>query len=533
MDKGIRKHWTSLLGALFILSAVVTLFKYTVEQGWITDTMKIGFGLLCGAGFGVVGLETSLKNKFRTASQIAIGLGACVLYATFSFAGVYYGLWSPMTVLIGMAAVTAGVSAYAYRFGSRLAMNIALAGGLLSPLMMQPETDQVFTLFVYVLVLNAAFFAISISKRWSELRVHAFAGTWIIYAAYFVHYDPSVEGLWSMPIRYAVAAFAFYLIGLLVASWQSNRCFDGATMYMSLSNGILFGCWAAYIWQGDIHYSVVLAGLGALYAGTGAVVLRVAGRVDAMSGTHVLIGSLLLLIASAHLGSGKAAKPLVNALMWGGIAGTLAVVAHAKKAFSVAVASVAIWFAVGCYWFAVTWDAPRGEWFGTYIPFLNWGATAWILLAATGFFYAAKGVIVKLPARTEQSLSVVFALLAHAIVGGLLTVQIRNVFLVYYESYSNQMLQLSLSVSWGVYALLLVLWGAYRRQSVFRRFGSTVLVLVAIKAIFMDLEGEEALYKALVLLVLGGISFLITWVNAKWNPARREHAEETVEIEQS
>lgn len=528
MDRLIKKHWTSLLGALFVLSAVVTLFKYTVDQGWITDTMKIGFGLLCGAGFGVWGLETSRKRKFRAASQIAIGLGACVLYATFSFAGVYYGLWSPMTVLIGMVAVTAGVSAYAYRFDSRLTMNIALAGGLLSPLLMQPETDQVFTLFAYMLVLNAAFFAISIFKRWSELRVHAFVGTWIVYAAYFVRFDPSVEGMWSMPIRYAVAAFAFYLIGLLVASWRSNRCFDGATMYMSLSNGIVFGCWAAYIWQDDVHYAFVLAGLGALYAATGAIVRILAGRVDAVSGTHVLVGALLLLIASAHIGNGMAAKPLVNVFLWGGISGALAVVAHAKRRLSVALASIAIWLGVGCYWFAVTWTAPRGEWFGTYIPFLNWGAMAWVLLAAIGFYYAAKGIVAKLMDDTTYIVSMSFAILAHAIVGGLLTVQIRNVFLVYYDGYSDQLLQLSLSVSWGVYALLLFLWGAYRRQSVFRWFGSAVLLLVAVKAIFMDLEGEEALYKVLVLLALGGISFLITWVNGKRGADPREE-EKTVE----
>jgi hypothetical protein len=75
---------------------------------------------------------------------------------------------------------------------------------------------------------------------------------------------------------------------------------------------------------------------------------------------------------------------------------------------------------------------------------------------------------------------------------------------------------LTLSVVWGIYALLLFLWGAYRRQMTFRWFGSAVLLFVAIKAIFLDLSGEQALYKVLVLLALGGISFLATWINGKW-----------------
>ncbi|MBO9600343.1 MAG: DUF2339 domain-containing protein, partial [Cohnella sp.] len=278
MEQLFRKHWTSLLGVLFILSAFVTLFKYTVEQGWITDVIKIGIGLLSGIGLCVAGLETTRRNLPQSVNQIVIGLGSCVLYATISFAGIYYGLWTPMTVLIGMTAVTAGVSAYAYRFESRLLMNIALAGGLSSPLFMQPETDQVFSLFVYAFVINAAFFSISIAKSWTEVRVLAFVGTWIVYATYFVHFNPPVDGLWSMPLRYAVAAFVFYLIGFMVASWASKRCFDGLSVYMSFCNAIVFGCWAVYILRDDLHYSVVLAAIGAVYLGTGAVILRMVGK---------------------------------------------------------------------------------------------------------------------------------------------------------------------------------------------------------------------------------------------------------------
>ncbi|MFC5531341.1 DUF2339 domain-containing protein [Cohnella yongneupensis] len=516
METIVRKHWTSLLGVLFVLSAFITLFKYSLDEGWITDVMKIGFGLLCGTGLSVAGLEASRKRRSAYVSQIVLGLGACVLYATFSFAGIYYGLWSPMTVLIGMTAVTAGVTAFSYRFGSRLLMNISLAGGLLSPLLMQPETDQVFSLFIYLFVINAAFFSISVAKRWSELRVHAFIGTWIIYAAYFVHYNPPVDGLWSMPLRYALAAFAFYAIGFMIASWRSNRCFDGWSMYLSLANGILFGCWAINILQDDLPYSVVIALLGAVFIGTGMFMLRLVGKADSASVSHMLAGMLLLLLASSSLGSGLEAKPLVNVFVWGGIAGLLALVGQVKHWMSAAIASVVIWTVVGIYWFVETWDAPRGEWFGTFIPFLNWGAMAWVLLAAIGFYYAMRGIVVRSTDNSAYVMSMLFALLSHLIVGGLLTVQIQNVFLVYFDEYSDQLLQLSLTVSWGIYALLLYLWGAHQRQILFRIFGSVVLVLVAIKAIFMDLQGEEALYKVFVLLVLGGISFLITWVNAKW-----------------
>jgi hypothetical protein len=32
------------------------------------------------------------------------------------------------------------------------------------------------------------------------------------------------------------------------------------------------------------------------------------------------------------------------------------------------------------------------------------------------------------------------------------------------------------------------------------------------------LSGEQSLYKVLALLILGGLSFLISWINHKWQP---------------
>src|SRR4029453_16336485 len=162
MKEMVNKHWTSLLGVLFVLAAFITLFKYSVDQGWITEAMKIGFGLLSGTGISIIGFKLASRLARSAIGEILIGMGACILYATFSFAGIYYRLWEPMTVLLGMSAVTVGISVYAFRFQSRLLMIMAMAGGLLSPLLMRPETDQVFALFLYLLVLNSAFLFLSI-----------------------------------------------------------------------------------------------------------------------------------------------------------------------------------------------------------------------------------------------------------------------------------------------------------------------------------------------------------------------------------
>ena len=137
----------------------------------------------------------------------------------------------------------------------------------------------------------------------------------------------------------------------------------------------------------------------------------------------------------------------------------------------------------------------------------------WIVLAVLGFYCASKVRYKSQDAESNVIVANVYALLSHFVVGGLLTIQIVNVFDAYDWGAGKA---LTLSVTWAIYALLLFVWGAYSRQRLFRWFGSIVLLIVAIKAILLDLAGEDTIYKMIVFIVLGLISFVITWINQRW-----------------
>lgn len=519
MKDMMKSHWTSLLGAIFVIAAFITLFQTTIDKGWVTNPMKIGAGLACGLAFAIGGGRLALRPKLELTGQILLGIGACILYATFSFAGIYDDMWKPTIVLLSMTAVTAGLLAYAHRFSSRLLTNIALAGGLLAPLLLRPDWDAVFTLFLYLLVLNVAFFYLSIAQGWLELRIVAFAGTWLLYTVYYLHFSPSAEGIWNMPIRYAIAAYLFYTAGLLLASWKSKLIFDGADLYLNVVNGLLFGMWSMYIWQGSVSYGLVIACMGAVYVTAGLIMYSLGRSRSVPAAASLLSGVLLMLMSLNDLGEGV----LFNVMMWIGYITLLTVVGHWKRWYAaVLIASIA-WLYLGVYWYAVTWTAPRGEWFGVYIPFLNWGAAAWIALAALGFYYSRTLRLPGASAAMSKGMSRFFALLSHLIVGGLMTRQVENIFTEYYADAPKVYMDLALSIVWGCYALLLMLWGAYYRERTFRWFGSIVLVLVAVKTIFMDLSGQDTLYKAAALLVLGAISFGMTWINGKWRSDREDN----------
>lgn len=529
MNDMLRKSWIHLLGALFIVSSFLYLFKYTWSQGWVTDPVKIGLGLAIGIGCALAGLKS--VPKFPMTGEIIAGMGAALLYTTFSFAGITFSLWDPMTVFLCMLALTIGLGVLAYKAQLRILMNIALLGALASPMILRPETDQVFTLFLYLLVLNGVFFVLSIRQSWTELRLLSFLGTWVLYAIYYIQFDPDTSFFWSLPFRYALAAYLFYVLAFLISSWKNNLSFDGLNLYLGVLNAILFGVWSMIILDGVVSYAYPLLIMGLGYIILAFFVSRWTSFFHAAVLTKLAGGGLLLLIASMQFGKELAAKPLINVYVWLIIACLLYFAGVRHKLDWPRAASIGVWFAVVCYWFVVTWDAPWGVWFGIYIPFLNWAALAWELLAAMGFYFSVRGSFRGLRQEDNRLLSVVYSITSHLIVGGLLTVQVENMITEYHLNRFLD-LQLSLSISWGLYALLLFLWGAYSKQSVFRVFGSLVLVCVAAKTLVFDLAGSDTFYKVIVLFILGIITFCIAYVNGKWQTVNKPPRNTESELEQ-
>jgi hypothetical protein len=270
------------------------------------------------------------------------------------------------------------------------------------------------------------------------------------------------------------------------------------------------------ILDGVITVAAPLAATGLLFIIMAFIVYQLTGHLTLAVWTKLAGGVFLFLIAAAQFGQGWESKPLINVYIWATVIVVMYIIGRLTTLELFKLASYAVWLVIVLYWFIVTWDTPRGEWFGMYIPFLNWGALAWIILAGIGFYYSTRVIFNSLKERGTLWFNSMNAVVSHLIVGGLLTVQVENLF----EEYAVPNFfdyQMTLSMTWGIYALLLFLWGAYSRQQVFRIFGSIVLLLVTGKTLFFDLAGEDTIYKVIILFALGVISFFITWINNRWN----------------
>jgi uncharacterized membrane protein len=421
-----------------------------------------------------------------------------------------------MTVFLAMMVVTIGLAFFSYKEDLRLLMNLGLIGGIVAPWVMVPDTDQVFTLFLYLLVINAVFFFLSVNKKWAELKLIGFIGTYILYTIYYFHFEPET---WNMPFTYLLAAYLFYVLALIASSWKEGSKFDGLNLYIGIVNAVLFVLWSMQIMDDQPNYisQIILASIGLIYIASSGLVYKLNSEQKFPIFTKFLGGILLILIATSELAQGWEYKPIINVYVWTFVAASILLIGQIKNNDYLKVVTIITWVSTVVYWNSVTHYTPMGEISGLYIPFINLSGLSWMILACLGFYISLK-VRIDFVEINNDALSNIFATISHLIVGGLLYYQIAALWKpeFYGAHLENISKGLSISISWGVYALLLFIWGIYTKKDFFRWFGGTVLGFVAIKTIFFDLSGADTVYKILVLFVLGLISFVISYVNNKW-----------------
>jgi uncharacterized membrane protein len=509
----IKKNWIFLFGILFVFAAFASLFDVIIDASWLTDGVKIGAGILISAAFTIGGMK--LQPKSNVFGQLLTGLGVALFYATFTFASIYYAIWSPYTAFFGFIAVTVAVAIYSLTHDLRTLMNISLLGALLSPIILKSHGDQVFTLFLYLLVINAVFFFLSVKKSWLELRVISFIGTWILYSLYYLHIDP--EGV-ERPLAYLLSAYGFYVIAFILSSYKEQCRFDGVNLYLNVANAVLFALWMFPISdEGNFDIAFCFMGMGCLYLAASWLVFKWTNDHSFSGWVHFYGGLLLLLMAGSSYADGSAFEGIINTYVWLFVSAVLLVIGIIRHIDTLKWVSVGLWAFSGVYWFetAFNYSTPTGIWFGTFIPLLNANGMAWVFLAGVGFFLSLRFKVQRSPLDGDV-LSVVFAVVSHLIVGGLLYFQVVGLWTHYPEMLTDISESLAVSISWTFYAFLLYIWAAYHQQGIFRVFGGAVLALVAVKTFITDIWSGDGLFKFISLLVIGLLFIICAVVRQKY-----------------
>src|SRR5262249_26769611 len=81
-ERWIGIRGAAVVGAIALGLAGILFFKYSIEQGLVTPTMRVVFGTLTGLGC-LLGAEWLRSRKYRQTAEAISGAGVVILYAAF------------------------------------------------------------------------------------------------------------------------------------------------------------------------------------------------------------------------------------------------------------------------------------------------------------------------------------------------------------------------------------------------------------------------------------------------------------------
>lgn len=509
----LKKNWLSYLGVIFMFTAFVYFLKHAIEHHWLPPVARVALGLALGVSGMFLGFHFYNKNKTWTA-QLVAGLGLAVNYATISYASMSERvMWSSNTLFIVMVALTSLITWASFTYKLRILSFISILGGLLTPLFLQAHESQVWMLFFFVLILNAVSLYLSAVMKWKELRIMSFFVTLIVYLTYYILFDPIH---WGQPFFYISTFFLVYMGGLFLASWYNNRDFEGLNMYLGLLNAINYVLWSIFILSNfELSYAYPTILTGIIFLIMAVSIFFASGKKLLAPGVFFFLGILVIAVAGGDLGIHYATKGMqyvVLTTVWMFLITMvygLSVIVKIEKLKTISILAMG---GLLINWFFHAWDVEWVMWFGfKFIPFINPGALVWIGFASIGFYLSK--TFLNQHDEGKTTLSRVAAIVSHVVVGGLLTIQILNLWDAY--EINKVSLKLTISIVWMLYAILIFLWGMFSKDLVYKSFASAVVVITSVKVFFFDLLGASSIDKVIFLIIIGALTFLLAFLNKK------------------
>ncbi len=262
LEEILAGKWLTWVGALAVIIGAGFGFKYAIENNWVgaRERVLIGIvtGLLCFAG-GAYAIRRNYVFLAQGLTGSALGILYLSLYAAFG----WYGILSYEAAFVGMILTTTLGLSFAGYFNVQPTAVLGMIGGFLTPAMLWPDHDPMWTLFPYLLMLDLGVLLIAGVRRWAGLEVLAFCGTIMIWLGwhrqfYLEEYLAQTSGFMT----------AFLVLFALLSVWHNvirKRTANAGDFFLILATPTVYFA-ALYAltferlphWQGEFSLSMML-----------------------------------------------------------------------------------------------------------------------------------------------------------------------------------------------------------------------------------------------------------------------------------
>ncbi len=497
------------VGIAIILFGMVTLF--TLVSDVIGPLGRVSVGIIVALAALVLG-ERAARSMPQW-SWAVTGGGLALLYGTLYVAYMpgYELLPRPIAfVLLVCASVLAG--ALALRYESHVVAGFALVGAFLVPLLMGSDVPQPLALATYLLVLDGAVLWLALIRPWGWIRPTSAIAT--------LAFLPMILAQSSVALAAILLAVVsgFHLASAALPGLFGRRRTPPAEAVVFIVTALVSVglAWDRFhVLIGDRGVGIVAAGLGLALAAMAWTSRYVTPR-DTILATSAAASGIALLTIAIPLIAGDAHRATIVA--WALVGAGIAGIAKRSQTSWLWVCGVFMVSLAGILLLVNTGDHAA-----ELVPVFNARVVAFLAvalaIAAIGRF--APDNVATSYAPTDVA--------ANVVILALVSLEAWSAFAGRYQlaggpttatpfAEMRQQAQVALSISWTLYALILLGVGIARRIR-WARIGALGLLAVTVGKVFIiDTAGLESAYRLMLFLVVGVLLVAASYAYQRFRP---------------
>jgi uncharacterized membrane protein len=514
LESVIGRKWLGWVAILLIFVATLFFLKYAFENRWIGELGRVVLGIVAGLAMVWAGYDRHRK-QWHYFSQVLSSGGVIILYLSIYAAFGYYHLISQPAAFVFLAIIVAQAYLLALAYKARSIVLVGIIGGFLTPLLLNSGRDQYVVLFTYIFILNCGTLGVVLARSWTWIASLSYLGTQALFWSWYSeHYHPDKR---VAALLFQLAVLALFVSAGLLARRRGRDTGPEDWVRLAVSPFVFYA--TCYGLLNEDHHDW-MAALALVMAVVFAAIARWDLSVAAPDRRLVLI-TLGTALTFATLAIPVQLHSNWVTIAWGVEAAAL-LWASWETATPVLRTFSACVFILALYRFLIL-DTPGVR--EPFTPILNryfLGVLALAISLAVAAYVSGR----RLPANDTSSgwtwvagfaaFSVLlfgssieaytyFSSQATAINNGSRPESLDSVRSLLWAG------QLSLSLLWSAYALLLTAAGFHYHLRRLRTAGLVLFGITLAKALFIDIAELEAFYRIVALLALGlvllGVAF--------------------------
>ncbi len=507
-------NWLARVGILALIFGIGFFLKLAFDNDWIGETGRVVLGL--AVGVALLGGGEYWSRRYPAWAQAVTGGGIAVLYLSIFAAFALYDLVPSLGALGFSFLVTLAAAGLALRYESRAIAVLGILGGFATPLILADRLPEQWALLAYVLVLDLGVLALATFRNWRWFTLLALIGSLVLFGFWYFELEPGLllaqVGITVIFLIFVGATTLFHLLWRRPPGPLDQALMVlNAAAYFGISYALLFEEFR--VWMGG--FTLLLA----LFYGLLGYGIVARHREQAHLGLFALGIALVFLTI---------AVPVQLGGPWIGVAWAVEGVVLIWLSFFVGMPQLR-WFGLAAFVITIGYlllldlpldlgeSGPFVAYEYSYWPVINLRFLSYVLIIAASYASAFAWWRWRdnYVSPEERHFIPVFLGVANALSLWILSIQVVMAVdqAAIEPNIAGNVISLSLSGLWALYAAVLIVLGIVRRFRLLRLSGLGLLAVPIAKLFVYDAFNLEQEYRVAafiglgVLLVVGGFLY--------------------------